>query len=92
MNQQPVISPYDVAVYGQPEGPVFTYRRTYESENFVNPVAPNTPLRTTDVWSVYRWDDEKGEWKWVADCCDQSTAESLSKLLAGTSDAYRAAA
>lgn len=88
MNNRPVISNYDVGVFGTPEGPVYAYRRTYENDGAVNPVDPSVPHRTTDIWSVYRWDDESGEWSWTADCVSESVAASLAALLAGTPDPY----
>lgn len=89
MQNPPVLNGHEVATYGTPEGPVTCIVRTYEDEGECFPIRPDMPSMPGEVWCVYLWNDEVGEWNLKADCVDLATAESLAKLLAGTADTYQ---
>jgi len=90
MKNQPVISHFDLGVFGTAEGPVIAYRRVYDDDlgNTVQSLSPSDPPRDDERFGVYQWDDDKAQWTWVSDHETAETAVAAAQHLAGTTESY----
>lgn len=87
---QPAISHFDIEVVGTTISGFYSYRRVVEDKDTIDPtsttiraLAPDEPAVEGQLWAVYKWDVEREQWDWVADCVDESTAQQLAMTLAG---------
>lgn len=84
MKNSPVISNFDLGVFGNPSGPVFGYRRVRNVGDDVVALGPDEEWDPNAYFAVYRWDDEKAQWSHYCDDKCEFFAIATAAAAAGT--------
>lgn len=85
----PVVSDFDIAVFGTLGDTFTSYRRLFLNGDDVVAMPPDGPAREDQFYGVYKWDDEKSMWLHMTDIDDEQEARVHAITLAGSDVLYR---